>query len=121
MENRYLGHEGSVNAVAWAPREYGLRLTTSRSALPLTAPCPLPLRVRRRYGLRLATAASDENVSVLSHLGDGRWAATMFKAHKTGCNAVAWAPYLADGLEPSHAVSRPFSRPLTPSPHHLLA
>ena len=38
----------SVNSIAWAPRE---------------------------YGLRLACASSDESVSVLSHHGDGRWSA----------------------------------------------
>jgi protein transport protein SEC13 len=63
--------EGSVNAVAWGPRE---------------------------YGLRLACASSDENVSVLTHHGEGQWSSVMLeskegkRAHKTGANAVSWAP-----------------------------
>ena len=64
--HKYLGHEGSVNAISFAPRE---------------------------VGLRLGSASSDENVSVLTYCGEGRWATTMFKAHKTGCNAISWAPY----------------------------
>ena len=47
--------------------------------------------------MRLACASSDENVSVLTHHGEGRWSATMFKAHKTGCNALSWAPVDASG------------------------
>jgi len=71
LVHKFLGHDGSVNAVAWAPHE---------------------------LGLRLACASSDENVSVLTfHGNDGggnaNWTSTMFQAHKTGCNAVAWAPY----------------------------
>jgi len=65
LVHKYIGHEGSVNAVAFAPRE---------------------------YGLKLACASSDENVSVLTHHGNGQWSATMIKAHKTGVNAVSWAP-----------------------------
>lgn len=63
--HKFLGHEGSVNAIAFCPRE---------------------------YGLRLACASSDENVSVLTYHGEGYWSSVMFKAHKTGCNAVAWRP-----------------------------
>jgi protein transport protein SEC13 len=70
LVHKYLGHEGSVNAVAWGPRE---------------------------AGMRLACASSDENVSVLTHYGEGRWGAVMFKAHKTGCNALSWAPVEAAG------------------------
>lgn len=70
--HKYLGHEGSVNAVSWCPHE---------------------------AGLRLACASSDENVSVLSHCGGGQWTSAMFKAHKTGCNAVAWAPFKADAVD----------------------
>ena len=45
-------------------------------------------RESREYGLKLACASSDENVSVLTHHGNGQWSATMIKAHKTGVNAV---------------------------------
>jgi len=31
-------------------------------------------------------------VSVLTHQADDSWAVKKFKAHKTGCNAVSWAP-----------------------------
>jgi len=68
--HKFLGHEGSVNAISWAPHE---------------------------YGLRLACASSDENVSVLTYHGDGYWSSAMFKAHKTGCNALAWAPVDSSG------------------------
>jgi len=34
---------------------------------------------------------------VLTHSGEGQWSSTMTKAHKTGVNAVAWAP-AASGL-----------------------
>jgi len=71
LVHKYFGHEGSVNAIAWAPRE---------------------------AGMRLACASSDENVSILTHHGEGQWSASMFKTHKTGCNAVAWAPYDGAGL-----------------------
>ena len=67
--HKFLGHEGSVNAISFAPREYGL--------------C-------------LACASSDEHVSVLTHLGEGQWSSVMLKAHKTGVNAVSWAP-VVDG------------------------
>ena len=70
--HKFLGHEGSVNAICWSPRE---------------------------YGLRLATASSDEHVAILSYLGEGQWASTMVKAHKTGVNAVSWAPAVGAGDE----------------------
>lgn len=71
LVHKYLGHEGSVNAIAWAPRE---------------------------AGMRLACASSDESVSVLTHHGQGSWTTKMWSAHKTGCNAVSWAPYDAQSV-----------------------
>ena len=38
------------------------------------------------YGLRLACASSDENVSVLTHHGEGQWSAVMLES-KDGKNA----------------------------------
>lgn len=68
--HKFLGHEGSVNAVVWSPHE---------------------------HGLRLACASSDENVSVLTYHGEGYWSTAIFKAHKTGCNTLSWAPHDSAG------------------------
>jgi len=61
---QHRGHDGSVNSIAWSPHEQGL--------------C-------------LACGSSDETISVLTSRGNG-WEVTKFKAHRTGCNAVSWAP-----------------------------
>lgn len=63
-------HESSVNAIAWCPHE---------------------------FGLRLACASSDGKVSVLSYhvdaaTGGGSWSSTEWPAHQIGANAVAWSP-----------------------------
>jgi protein transport protein SEC13 len=76
--HKFLGHEGSVNSIAWAPRQ---------------------------YGLRLACASSDEHVSILAHSGGGQWSSTMLKAHKTGVNAVNWAPSAEGGEDPMRLVT----------------
>uniref|UniRef100_A0A7S4BU55 Protein SEC13 homolog n=1 Tax=Chrysotila carterae TaxID=13221 RepID=A0A7S4BU55_CHRCT len=65
---KYAKHAQSVNSIAWSPPE---------------------------FGLRLACASSDGMISVLSHCADDTWAEHQFEAHKTGCNAVSWAPAFA--------------------------
>ncbi|KAJ1550352.1 GTPase-activating protein S13, partial [Nowakowskiella sp. JEL0078] len=63
-----------VNAVTWAPHE---------------------------YGLILACASSDGRISVLLticvRLEDGSWDEQSFNAHTIGCNAVSWAPATTPG------------------------
>ena len=69
----YQALEGSVNAIAWSPHEFGL--------------C-------------LACASSDETVAVLSWQADDVWEVERFKAHRAGVNSVAWAPpYSATTLQ----------------------
>eukprot|EP00316_Scyphosphaera_apsteinii_P001557 CAMPEP_0119298252 /NCGR_PEP_ID=MMETSP1333-20130426/461_1 /TAXON_ID=418940 /ORGANISM="Scyphosphaera apsteinii, Strain RCC1455" /LENGTH=310 /DNA_ID=CAMNT_0007299309 /DNA_START=94 /DNA_END=1026 /DNA_ORIENTATION=+ len=67
---KYSGHEQSVNSIAWSPPEHGL--------------C-------------LACASSDGYISVLTHNADNTWTDLKIEAHKTGCNAVSWAPAFAAG------------------------
>lgn len=66
----YVDHEQSVNSIAWSPPEHGL--------------C-------------LVSASSDGTISVLTHNADDSWSTQKFDAHKTGCNAVSWAPAYAPG------------------------
>jgi protein transport protein SEC13 len=61
----YEGHASSVNALAWAPLE---------------------------YGLQLACASSDGKVSVLTHRDDDSWGVETITDCAMGVNAVAWAP-----------------------------
>lgn len=67
-------HESSVNSISWAPHE---------------------------FGLMLACASSDGQVSVLTYkVEDSTWESKVFAAHQIGCNAVSWcaspsADYLA--------------------------
>lgn len=62
----YRGHESSVNAVAWAPHE---------------------------FGLSLACASSDGKVSILTYqVETSSWDVKEWSAHQIGCNAVAWCP-----------------------------
>jgi protein transport protein SEC13 len=67
---KYVGHTQSVNSITWSPPEHGL--------------C-------------LACASSDGTVSVLTRNADDTWAEYKFQAHKTGCNAVSWAPAFLGG------------------------
>ena len=67
------GHKSSVNAVAWAPNE---------------------------YGLILAAASSDGNVSWHQHVNNSDWTHNLFEASRMGCNAVSWAPFNAPGSTP---------------------
>eukprot|EP01134_Creolimax_fragrantissima_P002989 CFRG2989T1 len=68
-------HGSSVNGVAWCPHE---------------------------YGLKLACASTDGRVSIVTHNPeDQSWTKAYIGteamenvAHKEGCNAVSWAPYL---------------------------
>lgn len=81
-------HESSVNAISWAPEE---------------------------FGLALACASSDGRVSVLAYnVEQGSWDAKAFAAHQVGCNAVSWctspsADYLAalaTGSQPAAPAAR---------------
>jgi len=61
-----------VNAIAWAPHE---------------------------FGAILACASSDGKVSTVSQNPDGTWESSKpFAAHTIGCNAVSWAPAAAPAL-----------------------
>jgi len=61
-----------VNAIAWAPHE---------------------------FGAILACASSDGKVSTVSQNPDGTWESSKpFAAHSIGCNAVSWAPAIAPAL-----------------------
>ncbi len=62
-------HSASVNAVAWAPRE---------------------------FGRTLAAASADGTVSVYT-FKTNKWERVCFEAHKGGVNAVSWAPAVAPG------------------------
>lgn len=82
-------HEGSsVNAIAWAPFE---------------------------SGLKLACASSDGRVSVLSCNvdSDQQWESVEFHAHAVGCNAVSWAPVTSTNiLQNSASKQQQPNRPL---------
>jgi len=68
----YGGHRSSVNAVQFAPAE---------------------------FGLVLACGSTDGNVSILT--GDSKdashWESNTFQAHKGGVNAISWAPAASMG------------------------
>lgn len=68
----------AVNSIAWAPKEFNL--------------C-------------LACASSDETVRVLSKNDDDTWSAKIIEtAHKTGVNAVSWAPAATSGVITSSGI-----------------
>lgn len=67
----YEGHSSSVNSVAWAPHQ---------------------------FGLRLACASSDGKVSVLTHQENDTWAVVTLDDCALGTNAVSWAPASAGRL-----------------------
>lgn len=64
------GHKSSVNSIDWCPNE---------------------------YGLILAAASSDGNVSWHQHVDGENWTHSMFEVSRMGCNSVSWAPYNALG------------------------
>lgn len=67
----YKDHEGSVNAVAWAPHAIGYPM--------------------------LACASSDGDISILSYK-DLRWTSEHIRsAHKNGVMSISWAPMLTVG------------------------
>lgn len=79
-------HESSVNGIAFAPHE---------------------------FGLMLAAASSDGNVSILTHNPDNTWGTPEYiRDNALGVNAVSWAPYgayhdaaTADEVEPPRFVT----------------
>eukprot|EP00042_Codosiga_hollandica_P012760 m.28802 g.28802 ORF g.28802 m.28802 type:complete len:273 (+) comp40336_c0_seq2:264-1082(+) len=76
---KYLGHESSVNAIAWMPHE-----------------CDK---------LTLACASNDGYISLLTY-SDGVWTAEKGpNAHKDGCTAISWAPVALNGLQSPRFVS----------------
>lgn len=84
----YGGHEMSVNSIAFCPPE---------------------------YGLALACASSDGQVSLLTCHADGAWTAETWVAHKLGVNSVSFAPF---GASPQHSIlvgSNPASSPASDS------
>jgi len=58
-------HTSSVNSVAWAPHQ---------------------------HGLRLAAASSDGSVTIFTHNENDSWDVTTLADSPLGCNAVSWAP-----------------------------
>lgn len=59
-------HDSSVNAISWAPHD---------------------------FGLHLACASSDGKVSTLSYsMEAGSWESKEWHAHQIGCNSVSWCP-----------------------------
>jgi len=55
----------SVNAISWAPWE---------------------------YGLILAAGSADGRIHIVSRKGDDTWSSISFEAHNGGVNAVSWGP-----------------------------
>lgn len=69
----YADHQSSVNSIAFAPHD---------------------------LGLKLAAASADGSISILSWRGpqDNAWEEKQIhNAHQIGCNAVSWAPAAAPG------------------------
>ena len=69
----YADHQSSVNSIAFAPHD---------------------------LGLKLAAASADGSISILSWRGpqDNAWEEKpIHNAHQIGCNAVSWAPAAAPG------------------------
>jgi protein transport protein SEC13 len=74
----YCGHDSSVNAIEWAPKE---------------------------FGLQLVCGSSDGALSVLTCI-DNVWTTTKISnAHTIGVNAVCWAPAFSYGLSLFHEPS----------------
>ena len=98
--HKFFGHEGSVNSIGWAPKEFGLRYTHAFPSVPCRAVAigrpavnmEMPSRHCTPHLGRIACASSDENLSILTYISDGQWSSSLVKAHKTGVNAVSWAP-----------------------------
>uniref|UniRef100_A0A1I7ZB46 Protein SEC13 homolog n=1 Tax=Steinernema glaseri TaxID=37863 RepID=A0A1I7ZB46_9BILA len=77
----YNQHEASVNSICWAPHE---------------------------YGLILACASTDNNISILQFMEDNTWnPVKIHDAHKNGVNAVSWAPATPTAPITHAGVSRP--------------
>ncbi|KAL3144656.1 hypothetical protein ABBQ38_001787 [Trebouxia sp. C0009 RCD-2024] len=78
-------HSASVNSVAFAPHE---------------------------LGLKVAAASSDGSASVLTYnTTEGKWDQQKVDAHSVGCTAVSWSPAappgsLVSGKPPAHAIAR---------------
>lgn len=85
----YSGHDSSVNAIDWAPKE---------------------------FGLQLVCGSSDGAVSILTHTDKG-WISTKIpNAHTIGVNAVSWAPAFSYGLSLFHDQSNGTSESNDQSP-----
>lgn len=71
----YSGHDSSVNAIDWAPKE---------------------------FGLQLVCGSSDGTLSVLTCLDNVWTTKKISNAHTNGVNAVGWAPAFSYGLSLFH-------------------
>jgi protein transport protein SEC13 len=106
------GHEGPVWKVAWAHPKFGsivascgydMKIIIWKEVQPgnwqiahmdssHTASVNDVEFCQWEYGLRLACASSDGNVSILTYDANGQWLRSAFPANTGGSQAVSWAP-----------------------------